>query len=169
MIRDRQEPGAAPVGMKAPTVRTAEHLARAAGGDGAIVIAFDGGRFAGASWGATMPLCRDLGRRLDAIVDAMQRGELTGDAPTPAPPKRPTGTVPRPEPEADEEWEEFVGEATDLLSELDDMPEQASDFADSVGEKVQGMIEWAREHKHVTQAMQAALANMADGAARWRR
>ena len=149
--------------MKPPTLRTAEHLARSAGGDGAIVLVFDGDDFAGASWGSTMPRCRDLGRRLDAIVDAMQRGELAAPAQVPRPPAQ---VEP---PDTSEEWEEFVGEAQDLLAALDDLPERAEEFAEGVRERLEGMIEWAQEHEAVTARMQGALSNMADGVARWER
>ena len=142
--------------MKSPTVRTAEHMARAAGGDGAIVIVFEGDGFAGASWGATVPRCHDLGGRLDAIVDALNRGELAG------PPSSASIIVA-------EEWEEFVGEGQDLLSALDDLPERAEDFAASAREKLEGMIEWAKEHRHVTERMQSALSGISGGIDRWER
>lgn len=147
--------------MRHPTIRTAEHVARSAQGDGAIVIIFDGDQMAGASWGANVPRCKRLGRMLDAIMEELMSGRIHGE-PAPA------GRAPIPEPQA-EEWEEFVAEATDLLGTLDDLPERASDFAEGVREKLTGMIEWATDKEHVTPAMQTALENMEAGVSRWER
>ncbi len=155
--------------MKPPTVRTAEHLARAAEGDGAILLVLDGDRLAGASWGSTVPRCARLSRMLDAIVDAIEAGRISGDAPTAAPPAPRPAPKPLPADAPASEWEEFVGEAQDLLARLDDLPERAEDFADGVRERLEGMIEWAKEKEHVTEAMQSALGNMESGVARWER
>jgi hypothetical protein len=154
--------------MKNPTIRTAEHVARAAQGDGAIVLILDGDQIAGASWGATVPRCRRLGRMLDAIVDAISDGQITGGASEP----RKAPAAPPPAVQADppaEQWEEFVGEAQDLIARLDDLPDRAEDFADGVRERLEGMIKWAEENEHVTGAMLGALGNMSAGVARWER
>ena len=69
----------------------------------------------------------------------------------------------------DESWEEFVTDSEHLLATLDDLPERASDFADSVRERLESMIAWAREREHATPRMWTALRNMQDGVARWSR
>lgn len=69
----------------------------------------------------------------------------------------------------DESWEQFVQDAEKLLDTLDDLPERAEAFVDGVRERLEGMIEWARENEHVTEKMWAALYNMQDGVSRWQR
>lgn len=66
-------------------------------------------------------------------------------------------------------WEDFIADCDTLLEELDELPERAEDFADSVREKVSGMRGWVEENEHVTEKMVTALHNMIDGAARWNR
>lgn len=66
-----------------------------------------------------------------------------------------------------DEWEAFVSNAEELCARLDELPERAADFADGVRERLEGMIEWAREHERVTERMVTALDNMANGVARW--
>jgi hypothetical protein len=68
-----------------------------------------------------------------------------------------------------EDWEEFIEEGESLLTRLDDLPDRAADFADSVREKVEGMVGWAREHEQATDRMWGALENMSDGVRRWER
>jgi len=69
----------------------------------------------------------------------------------------------------DPSWEEFVEDAEKLLDGLDDLPERAEDFAEGVRERLEGMIEWARDNEHATEKMWSALYNMQDGVARWQR
>lgn len=66
-----------------------------------------------------------------------------------------------------EDWEKFVSDGERLLRVLDGLPDRAADFVSSVRDRVEGMIEWARDNEHVTDRMEDALANMRDGAARW--
>lgn len=67
------------------------------------------------------------------------------------------------------DWSAFLADAKALLGVLDDLPEAADDFADSVQAKLWGMIEWVEEARHVTPKMEEALDNMEAGARRWRR
>lgn len=55
----------------------------------------------------------------------------------------------------------------ELLSDLDELPERAEDFAHSVKEKVEGMEEWIDSNSAVTERMQGALLNMRGGVDRW--
>lgn len=66
-------------------------------------------------------------------------------------------------------WEDFVEAARECVDGLDDLPERAGDFADSVREKLESMMGWAEEHKVATAAMWTALRNMEAGADRWGR
>jgi len=66
-------------------------------------------------------------------------------------------------------WEEFLDNAEQLLADVEELPDRAEDFADSVKEKVEGMVDWARDNEHVTGPMETALDNMAAGVARWQR
>jgi hypothetical protein len=54
-----------------------------------------------------------------------------------------------------------------ILSKVNDLPEAAEDFAASVEEKTNGILEWIEENDHVTDAQIKALDNMADGVERW--
>lgn len=65
------------------------------------------------------------------------------------------------------DWEDFLERANTLLSDVDDLPERAEEFAEGVREKTSGMVTWAEENKHVTDKMEIALSNMQDGAGRW--
>ena len=67
------------------------------------------------------------------------------------------------------EWSAFLADAKTLLDGLDDLPDRAEDFADSVRTKLWGMMEWAEEARHVTPAMEEALENMEAGVRRWQR
>ena len=67
----------------------------------------------------------------------------------------------------DDSWEHFIEDAEKLLRDVDDLPERAEEFADGVRERVEGMIEWARDNEHATDKMWSALYNMRDGVARW--
>jgi len=69
----------------------------------------------------------------------------------------------------DDDWEHFIEDAEKLIDTLDDLPERAEDFADGVREKLESMVEWARENAHVTEKMWNALYRMQDGVARWQR
>lgn len=55
----------------------------------------------------------------------------------------------------------------ELLSDLDDLPERAEDFAHSVQEKVESMSEWIDSNSTVTDRMSAALENIRRGVDRW--
>lgn len=67
----------------------------------------------------------------------------------------------------DDSGAQFIEDAETLLGQLDDLPERAADFAEGVREKLEDMIEWARDNDHATDKMWQALNNMRDGAMRW--
>jgi hypothetical protein len=54
-----------------------------------------------------------------------------------------------------------------LLASIGDLPERASDFAESVGEKVRGIMETIEERRYVTDGQKTALDNIESGVDRW--
>jgi DNA-binding transcriptional MerR regulator len=64
-------------------------------------------------------------------------------------------------------WEEAIREIDELLDLLDELPEAAEDFVDSVREQADDMQSWIAGHEHVTEAQQTTIANWAAGASRW--
>lgn len=69
--------------------------------------------------------------------------------------------------ESSMDYEEAIEYAEHILSDLDDLPERAEDFAESVREKVTGMKSWMVEHRRVTEKMITALQNIRGGVDRW--
>jgi len=67
------------------------------------------------------------------------------------------------------EAEEALELCESILNDLEELPEEAEDFAASVGEKVSGMQEWIEEKDFVTDKMAEALKNMRHAVDRWRR
>lgn len=70
---------------------------------------------------------------------------------------------------AETDWRGFLRRAQEVLSDLDELPERAEDFAESVREKIEDMRSWVEERERVTQRQEDALANMAEGVRRWQR
>lgn len=62
--------------MRTPSIRDAWKLCKDIGARGVIVLAFDDGGFAGASYGDTKAECSVYGRVLDAIADEVQSGRI---------------------------------------------------------------------------------------------
>jgi len=84
--------------------------------------------------------------------------------PRAAAPKR-TDVTPPADPECDRARE--IGE--ELLELLDDLPDAAADFVDSVRECAEGILETIADTGDVSERQFAALQNMLDGAKRWMR
>ena len=66
-------------------------------------------------------------------------------------------------------WKAFVKSAHECLSDIDELPERVEDYADSVRERVDGMLAWAKDHEHVTEKMDCALENIHEGVLKWSR
>ena len=70
-------------------------------------------------------------------------------------------------PDDDSEWDNFIEDAEGLVGMLDDLPERAEEFAGDVRERLESMIEWARDNKHATPKMWQTLYNTRDAVGRW--
>jgi len=64
-------------------------------------------------------------------------------------------------------WDEFVEECSEVLDDLEDIPDAGYDFAESVEEKVRGMQAFAEDSHRVTSRMETALQNIRGGVERW--
>lgn len=69
--------------------------------------------------------------------------------------------------EMDTEWQDRLDQCARILEMVDELPERASDFGESVGEKVADMAKWIEANKTVTEKQREALDNMESGAERW--
>ena len=59
--------------------------------------------------------------------------------------------------------------ATGILADLEDLPEKAEEFVESVGEKVRSMRSYIEDNDRVTAPMLKALQNIRGGVDRWQR
>lgn len=67
------------------------------------------------------------------------------------------------------DYEEAIELCDEILASLEDLPEQAEDFSDSVYEKVTSMRVWIEENERVTDKMISALENIQAGVSKWLR
>lgn len=65
------------------------------------------------------------------------------------------------------DWEDAVEQCERILEMLDDLPDEAEEFASSVGEKVESIMEYAKSRQRITEGQQTALDNMEAGCQRW--
>tara|TARA_Y100000310_G_scaffold255971_1_gene263657 strand:- start:841 stop:1227 length:387 start_codon:yes stop_codon:yes gene_type:complete len=72
----------------------------------------------------------------------------------------------KPKSNGSEAWAVFHDECTDVLSDIEELPDKCS-ARDGWYEQVYGMQTWADEHKHVTDNMKDALESIANGVAKW--
>lgn len=116
-------------------------------------------------------------RELEQQDHNMRRDEIAAGRPTrrateaeaKAEPKRKSSTTEINFGDDSEEWEDALATCDNILDSLDDLPERAEDFRESVKEKVSSIREWIEKNKEVTAAQLKALQNMEDGVARWQR
>ena len=66
-----------------------------------------------------------------------------------------------------EDWEDVVEFCEGILSDVDELPERAGDFAESVRDRVEGIKEFIEENRRFTQNQYDALANMHNGVHKW--
>lgn len=55
----------------------------------------------------------------------------------------------------------------EILDKLDELPEAAEEFSDSIKNKVLDIHEWVDSRNHCTKAQMGALENMLAGVERW--
>lgn len=67
------------------------------------------------------------------------------------------------------EWAAALEEIDEAESMLDDLPERAEDFADSVRETLSSIRGWIEENSHVTPAQESAISNIEAGIGKWQR
>ena len=65
------------------------------------------------------------------------------------------------------EADEAISLCDEILKKIDELPERAEDFGDSVKTKVEDMQIWIEEHNTVTAAQAKALENMNAGVYKW--
>ena len=66
-------------------------------------------------------------------------------------------------------WEDWMDTIEGILDEAEDLPERAEDFAVSVIEKLESMLEWVQENQHITEKQIDAIRNMEAGVSRWKK
>ncbi len=62
--------------MKKPTITEVRQIAEHLEARAAIVVAFDGSRYAVVSYGMTKAECREVARTVDAIADGLKAGTI---------------------------------------------------------------------------------------------
>jgi len=67
----------------------------------------------------------------------------------------------------DQPWMVARDNAQEILSKLPDLPSKAGDFAASVENKLQGMIDWMEKTCRVTEKMEGAIDRMGNGVDAW--
>jgi hypothetical protein len=65
------------------------------------------------------------------------------------------------------EAREAITMADSILEDLEELPSEASEFAESVGAKVRSMKEWMESSGRATEKMTTALQNMRGGVDKW--
>jgi hypothetical protein len=64
-------------------------------------------------------------------------------------------------------WPDVLAEVDETLAMLDELPDQAEEFAASVEDKLEGIKAWIEEKEHATDRQVEAVQNMAAGARKW--
>lgn len=64
-------------------------------------------------------------------------------------------------------WEKQVTKVEDTIERLDDLPDRALEFRESVEDKLRGMLDWMTKNKHVTPHMVSAIDNMTEAVSKW--
>jgi hypothetical protein len=65
------------------------------------------------------------------------------------------------------EMEDGLDLCDEILELIEELPDAASDFGESIKDKVESMREWIEENETVTPKMYTALENMKAGCAKW--
>lgn len=64
-------------------------------------------------------------------------------------------------------WEESLIAINNALDNLEELPEEALDFAISVEDKLMSIKTWVTRHEHCTDKQWSAVENMARGIDKW--
>ena len=65
------------------------------------------------------------------------------------------------------DWEEALELCEEIQDLLEELPDRAEDFGQSIGEKVSDMTQWIEENERVTPRQVNALENMRSGCEKW--
>lgn len=65
------------------------------------------------------------------------------------------------------DWEGALDEIDEALDDINELPDRAADFAESVEEKLRGIDQWITNASHVTDAQMEAIENIRDGIDKW--
>ena len=65
--------------------------------------------------------------------------------------------------------EDFLELCNEAIRDCERVPERGADFAGSVQDKIESMMDYAEEHDHVTERMADALENMHTAIRKWLR
>jgi len=65
------------------------------------------------------------------------------------------------------EWQKTAEKITEALSDLDDLPDRATEYREGVEPKLSSMLEWIEKNKHVTPPMVTTIDNMCSGIDKW--
>lgn len=63
--------------------------------------------------------------------------------------------------------ERFLKDGKALIEACDEVPEAGQDYAMSVAERLESMMDWAEENDHVTEKMTNALEGWESGISKW--
>jgi len=65
------------------------------------------------------------------------------------------------------DWESYDEKVDKALELIEDLPEEAEEFGQSVMEKLESMQMWMQDKEHVTEKMKSAVDNMCAGLDNW--
>lgn len=64
-------------------------------------------------------------------------------------------------------WRVTLEDIEDALTSVEELPDRAEEFANSVDEKLRSMHEWITKNEHTTEPQQNAVDNMASAIRKW--
>lgn len=65
------------------------------------------------------------------------------------------------------DYEQLLDDIDTLVGDVEELPEEGTDFAISVDEKARAIRATVTEHEHCSQKQKDAIANMQDGVNKW--
>ena len=64
-------------------------------------------------------------------------------------------------------WSAFLDAASEVIGDAEDVPERGEDFAQSVIEKIEAIMETVEDQEKVSRGQWDALQNMHEGVLKW--